>query len=173
MSKKITFFALALVAQTAILAAVPARKIHARLTGTLITIKTAPVDPYSFLSGYHVILDYEISTPPGLERFPDRNRGIDVYVLLEPDEDNIYNARSIDDDQPENVPANCMFIKGKLAGPRVKYGIESYFIPEKFRSQIDKDLRDNQRRAKAQIKVDKYGNACLIRLLVEDRIYEY
>ena len=173
MSKKITFFALALVVQTAILAAVPAKKIHARLTGALITIKTAPVDPYSFLSGYHVILDYEISTPPGLEQFPDRNRGIEVYVLLEPDEDNIYNAASIHRNPPEDVPPDCLFIKGKLAGRRVKYGIESYFIPEKFRDQIEKDLRDNQRRAKAQIKVDKYGNACLIRLLVEDRIYEY
>ena len=173
MSKKIIFFTLALAAQTAILAAVPAKKIHARLTGTLITIETAPVDPYSFLSGYHVILNYEISTPPGLKQFSDRNRGIEVYVILEPDENNIYNARSIHPAIPEDTPQNCLLIKGKLAGPRVIYGIESYFIPEKSRNQIEKDLRDNQRRAKAQIKVDKYGNAALIRLLVEDRIYEY
>jgi uncharacterized membrane-anchored protein len=173
MSKKITFFALALVAQTAILAAVPAKKIHARLTGTLITLKTAPVDPYSFLSGYHETLRYEITTPPGLEEFPHRNRGTEVYVLLEPDENNIYNARSVHESLPEDVPPNGLFIKGKLDGPEVKYGIESYFIPEKNRSLIEKDLRDNQRQATAQIKVDKYGNACLIRLLVEDRIYEY
>ena len=78
MSKKITFFALALAAQTAILAAVPAKQIYTRLTGTLITIETAPVDPYSFLSGYHVILSYKISTPPGVDKFPDRNRGIEI-----------------------------------------------------------------------------------------------
>ena len=173
MSKKITFFALALAAQTAILAAVPAKKIYARLTGSLITIKTAPVDPYSFLSGYHVILNYEISRPPGIEQFPHRNRGIEVYVMLKQGDDEIYSAVSIHDEMPSDIPQKHIFIKGKLQGRIVKYGIESYFIPEESRSGIEDDLRKNQRQAKAQIKVDKYGNAALVRLLVEDRVYEY
>ena len=51
--------------------------------------------------------------------------------------------------------------------------MEHYFIPEKSRNVIEKDLRKNIGKAKAQIKVDKFGNAALIKLLVEDRVYEY
>ncbi len=65
MNKKIVYFILALTVQAAILAAVPAKQIYTRLTGKTIFIKTAPVDPYSLLSGYYVVLNYEIARPPG------------------------------------------------------------------------------------------------------------
>ena len=64
-------------------------------------------------------------------------------------------------------------VKGKKTYRGIEYGIESYFIPEENRSVIEKDLRKNRRQAKAQIKVDKYGNAALVRLMIDDRVYEY
>ncbi len=170
MTKKITFFAIALLLQLLILAAVPARQIHARLTGKLVTIKTAPVDPYDFLSGYHVILRYEISTPPKItnNRYPHT-----VYVILEPDSDRIYEATSTHPKMPDDIPDEAVVIKGTGQRSRVKYGIENYFIPEKNREVIEKDLRRNRRQAKAQIKIDKFGNPALIRLIIDDKTYEY
>jgi uncharacterized membrane-anchored protein len=175
-NKRLVYFILAVAAQGAILAAVPGRQVYTRATGKLITIKTAPVDPYDFLSGYHVVLDYEISRPPGFEptRWDRRTaREQPVYVMLKAGDDEIWSATSVHNICPQDVPDGCVVIKGREDGRRIRYGIESYFIPEKGREAIEKDLRQNQRQAKAQIKVDRFGNAALIRLLVEDRVYEY
>ncbi|HIJ70086.1 MAG TPA: GDYXXLXY domain-containing protein [Planctomycetes bacterium] len=177
MNKRLAFFILALAVQVAILAAVPGKQVYARLTGKLITIKTTPVDPYDFLSGYHVVLNYEISRLPELE--PTMRTGTDqeikgyVYVILKAGDDGIWSATSVHNTWPKNVPDGCLVIKGHRNWRGIRYGIESYFIPEKHREAIEKDLRQNQRQAKAQIKVDRFGNSALIRLLVEDRIYEY
>ena len=179
MNKRLVYFILAVVAQAAILAAVPGKQVYARLTGKLITIKTAPVDPYDFLSGYHVILSYDISRPPGFgptrrNRRSARERNKPVYVMLKEGDDGIWSATSAHDTWPRNVPNGCLVIKGYGSARRgIRYGIESYFIPEKHRDAIEKDLRQNRRQAKAQIKVDRFGNAALIRLLIEDRVYEY
>ena len=177
MNKKLAFFILAVAAQSAILAAVPGKQVYTRATGKLITIKTAPVDPYDFLSGYHVVLNYEISRPPGFDEPTrwDRRRVREqpVYVMLKAGDDNIWFATLAYDTWPQDVPDGCLVIKGHKSRRGIRYGIESYFIPEKDREAIEKDLRENQRQAKAQIKVDRFGNAALIRLLVEDRVYEY
>jgi len=177
-NKRLVYFILAVVAQAAILAAVPGKQVYARLTGKLITIKTAPVDPYDFLSGYHVVLNYDISRPPGFEparwnRRSARERNKPVYVMLKEGDDGIWSATSVHDTWPRNVPDGCLVIKGRRDRRRIRYGIESYFIPEKHRGAIERDLRQNRRQAKAQVKVDRFGNAALIRLLIEDRVYKY
>lgn len=176
MNKKLLYFILAVLVQVMILAAVPAKQISARLTGQLITIKTAPVDPYDFLSGYHVVLGYEISTPPGLaelEKEYDYRRNVPVYVVLKAGTDNIWHAESIHKTWPKEIGEGCIIIKGEYIYSRVRYGIESYFIPEKNRREIEAGLRKNARQAKVQIKIDKYGNAALVRLLIDDKVYEY
>ncbi len=175
MNKRTTFFILAVLLQAVIIAAVPAKQIHARVTGKLITIKTAPVDPYDFLSGYHVVLSYEISRPEGFDSQRRRRmrRNVDVYVVLKEGEDGVWSAGSMHDQWPEEVAEGCIVIKGKRTYRGINYGIESYFIPEENRSVIENDLRKNRRQAKAQIKVDKFGNAALVRLIVDDRVYEY
>ena len=175
MNKRSIFFIVAVLLQAAIIAAVPAKQIHARVTGKLVTIKTAPVDPYDFLSGYHVVLSYEISRPEGFEtQRKRRNRSnADVYVVLKEGEDGVWSAGAMHDQWPEEVAEGCVVIKGKRTYRRIEYGVESYFIPEENRSVIEKDLRKNRRQAQAQIKVDKYGNAALVRLMIDDRVYEY
>lgn len=46
--------------QLAILVAVPARTMRARLSGALVTLRTAPIDPFDVLSGHYVTLAYEV-----------------------------------------------------------------------------------------------------------------
>lgn len=174
MRKKTIWFISALILQTALVATVPAKQVYTRLTGKTITIRTAPRDPYSFLSGYHVILNYEISTPPNLEAVTNENaRGQKVYVVLEIGDDGIWTATSTHAKRPKDIPEEALVLKGTSEISTVRYGIEAYYIPEELRRQIDNDLRENDGKAKAKIKVDNFGNATLIKLIIEDRTYEY
>jgi uncharacterized membrane-anchored protein len=177
MNKKIVYFILAILVQALIVAAVPAKQVYTILTGKLITIKTAPYDPYDFLSGYHVVLRYEISNPAApliqAKHRDDYGKKTTVYVVLEEDVNNIWQVRSVHDTWPENIPLGSVIIKGVWVSNGIQYGIESYFIPENSRKTIETDLRENLKQAKAQIKIDSFGNAALIRLLVGDRVYEY
>ena len=171
MNKKLVYFILAVAVQVLILSAVPAKQIYTRSTGELITIKTAPYDPYDFLSGYHVVLNYEISRPPGLSEL-EKNQV--AYVILQKGPDGIWAAKSTHKKHPKITDSGDIVIKGRYGRRnRIQYGIESYFIPEKSRHEIEKDLRENTDKARADIKVDKFGNAALVRLRIEDRIYEY
>ncbi len=175
MNKKIVYFILALTVQAAILAAVPAKQIYTRLTGKTIFIKTAPVDPYSLLSGYYVVLNYQIARPPDWSNIQRRyKKGQPVYVVLKQDDDETWSGESVHGRRPEDIPADRIVIKGKRGRWRgISYGVESYYIPEKSRQTIEQDLRENAGKAKAEIKVDHFGNATLIRLHIEDRTYEY
>ena len=172
MNKRLILFVVAVAAQLFILAAVPAQKIHTRVTGKTILLKTAPVDPYSVMSGYYVTLGYEISNPKGLTGWKEGSEGRPVWVILQADPNGIWNAVSVHDKQP-SVPNDCVVIKGKTSRWRIEYGIESYFIPEDARDKVARDLRNNSREAKAEVKVDSSGNAAITKLIIQDRVYAY
>lgn len=176
MRKKI-YLILAVLLQCAFIAAVPLPKLFARLTGQEITIKTAPVDPYDFLSGYHVILSFDISQVPSepsthqlMFRYAENQV---LYNVLIKGEDGVWQSQSIHTQYPKGIPDGAAVIKGKMNGWRIEYGIEKFFIPEEYRQDIERDLRQNQRQALVDIKVDRFGNAALLRLRIEDRVYEF
>lgn len=171
MFKKTLLFILAVAVQTAIVAMVPARKIYTLNTGQLITIRTAPVDPYDFLSGYHVILGYEIARPSQDDSVAE---GKTVYVVLTEAADRVWQTHSAYQHWPDSIPDGAVVLKGiKKDWRGVQYGIETFFIPEKDRGVIEDDLRKNAGKALADIKVDRFGRAALVRLRIEDRVYEY
>ncbi len=172
MNKRLILFIVAVAVQLFILTAVPAQKIYIRVTGKTILLKTAPVDPYSIMSGYYVTLGYEISNPKGLTGWDEGSEGKPVWVILKADSNGIWNAVSIHDKQP-SVPNDCVIIKGKASRWRIEYGIESYFIPEDARDKVERDFRNHSREAKAEVKVDSSGNAAITKLIIQDRVYEY
>lgn len=172
MNKRLILFVAAVAVQLFILAAVPAQKIYTRVTGKTIFLKTAPVDPYSVMSGYYVVLGYEISNPTISSEWKKWSEGSDAWVVLKPDSDGIWNAVSVNKEQPA-TPDGCVVIKGKTTGWRIEYGIESYFIPEEAREKVERDFRSHSREAKAEVKVDSSGNAAIIKLIIQDRVYEY
>jgi uncharacterized membrane-anchored protein len=172
MLKKICLFLLAVLIQVLIVAAVPGKQIYSRMTGRLITIKTAPVDPYNILSGYYVNLTYDISRPP--LPFQTGYGSLEpVYVLLKEDPNKIWIIDSVNMQPPASVPQDKVLIKGRSIHSRFEYGIESYYIPEDKRGVIENDLRNNRDKTYAQIKVDRFGNAALVNLRIGDTIYEY
>lgn len=172
MLKKTLLFLLAVLIQVLIVAAVPGKQIFARMTGRLITIKTAPVDPYSFLSGYYVTLSYQISRPP--QGFQADNRPSEpVYVVLTEDPNKIWIIDSVHRQKPAAVEPDKVLVRGNLTYNRILYGVESYYIPEDKRQTMEHDLRNNRDKTYARIKVDLFGNAALVNLLIGDKTYEY
>jgi uncharacterized membrane-anchored protein len=172
MLKKTALFLLAVLIQVLIVAAVPGKQIFARMTGRLITIKTAPIDPYDFLSGYYVTLGYQISRPP--QNFQAEYRSSEpVYVILTEDPNKVWIIDSVHREKPDKIEPDKVLICGNLTYNRILYGVESYYIPEDKRQSIEHDLSNNRDKTYAQIKVDKFGNAALVRLLIGDKTYEY
>jgi uncharacterized membrane-anchored protein len=172
MNRRLVWFIVAVAAQLFILAAVPAQKIHARVTGKTILLKTAPVDPYSIMSGYYVTLGYEISNPKVSTEWKKWPVDKQVWVILKADPNGIWDTVSVHDKRP-SVPDDCIAIKGKISSWRIEYGIESYFIPEDARDKIEQDFRNNSREAKAEVKVDSSGNAAITKVIIQDRVYAY
>lgn len=173
MNRRLTYFIIAVVLQVLILGAVPAGKIYTRYTGKTVILKTAPYDPYTIMSGYYVTLDHEISHPKISDEWRNWPKGQPVWVVLKKGNGEIWNAASVQNSRPESVPENCVVIKGEKKHHRIVYGIESYFIPEDARDNVERDLRENSDHAKIEVKIDSFGRAALVSLLIQDRVYKY
>jgi len=170
MNKRISWFIAAVAVQALILTAVGARQIYTRRTGTTVILRTAPRDPYDIMSGYYVTLNYEIARPK-IRRY--RTESKHAWVVLKEGADEIWHADSAQDSRPESIPDGCVVIKGRKKGSRIAYGIERYFIPEDARDTVENDLRQHRGQARVEVKVDSFGHAALIKLIIEDRVYEY
>jgi uncharacterized membrane-anchored protein len=176
MRKTALYFGLAVLLQIIVLACVPAGKIYTRTTGTTVILKVGPVDPYSVMRGYFVTLSYDISRP---REFEDIVRSLKYmqtcYTVLERDPQDrwgSWRAVSIHTEFPRDLQPGQVAIKGK-ARWRILYGIEEYYIPEGRREEIGDALRKHREDARVEVKVDRRGNAALIRLLIGDKAYEY
>ena len=156
--------------QLVILAIVPASKVKALVFGTTVHLRTEPVDPYDIMSGYHVILGYEIART----RMPRGTRNGDtVYVLLRKGQDKVWNAVSAYASWPTNVAEDEVVIVGHKDYGRIRFGIESYFIPEDMRDEIEDSLRQVRRRAVMEVRVSSSGTPAIVRLQVGERIFDY
>jgi uncharacterized membrane-anchored protein len=172
MKKATGIFLVAVVLQVLILVGVPARKAYTRATGREVILKVAPVDPYSILTGYYVILGYDISRPADFPNAPKFEPNEVIYAIVEQQSDSLWKPVGIDRVLPKNLPANRVAIRGRWNDWRIEYGIEEFYIPEEKRSVIADDLSKNQNEARVEVKVDATGNAALVRLRIQDRIYE-
>jgi len=138
-------------------------------SGEMVLLKTQPVDPRDWVRGDYVILSYEISRlPSDINTVENISRGNSVYVLLEPDKNDskYHTAKEITPAAPEEG----LFIKADVLSTgansiRLKYGIESYFVPEGEGKEIEK-YRGGE--LDIEVAVDQFGNAIINQLLVND-----
>jgi uncharacterized membrane-anchored protein len=65
-----------------------------------------------------------------------------------------------------------MALCGRYTGWQIEYGIENFYIPETQRGVIEEALRKHPDKARVEVKVDRNGNAALVKLMIEDRVYE-
>jgi len=133
------------VLQTGALAAMIFERARLIASGREIVLPTVPVDPRSLFRGDYVILNYEISTVPAADLVAKPgNDGDDVYVLLErrpKDGADAWAPITASRTRPQASGADRIVLAGWQVGNvhvhggpnasiRVRYGIESYFVPE-------------------------------------------
>jgi len=189
-------FAVPLLLQTALILAVPAQAVYTHLTGTTIFLQTAPVDPYDLFRGYSVELSYDISNPAALQNLPGWETirrpvpdaapdsspallpGTHFYLVLQAPRPSTgkgpqpWQPVQIHRRRPSQLAANQVVLKGRTTnGFSVEYGLETYYIPEEQREQINRDIAqtrsDNSGEpAIVEAKVGAQGNAIPIRIWV-------
>lgn len=146
--------------------------------GREIVLPVVPVDPRSLFRGDYVILGYGVTQAPAIagEHKP-RPPGAPVYVTLERSADGEWKAVTSDVTHPGKVAENKVVLRGRderhswmrpAAGSmRVRYGIESYFVPEGQGLELEKAVRD--KKIAARIAVDGKGRAAIKGLLVDGK----
>ena len=177
--------------QSLLIAAIPAQDAYTYVTGTQVTLQTAPVDPYDFLRGYSQTLSYDISQPetlkqlPGAEEFFDADVevGKSIYVVLEAPESAAaqppvpWKPVRLDASRPTELADNQIALKGEYEGRRILYGLETYYMPEAQRNQINDDISQVQRQSQpafvVDVRVDGQGNSVPVSLWVSDRNYRF
>ncbi|MDA1190609.1 MAG: GDYXXLXY domain-containing protein [Candidatus Poribacteria bacterium] len=165
-------FILAVALQVVVLAMLPSSKYKAVETGITVFLKVGPVDPYDFLSGYHVLLDYEIGHPEGLDDLTDLVRELPIFVTIKQGDDGLWHVARVMLDPPELLEASELLLRGTYLDDRVRYGIESYFISEDVREEVEKNLRENPDSARAEVKIDpETGIAAVVALHIAGKIY--
>ncbi|MBE9190254.1 GDYXXLXY domain-containing protein [Gloeocapsopsis crepidinum LEGE 06123] len=190
---------LPLLFQTGIILAAPAQPFYTQLTGKTAILQTVPVDPYDPLRGYSQTLSYDISQINNLQRLPgwqeltqqqtsessvnDVPVGTNLYVILEAPTSNTtpppaWKPVRVSRDRPQNLAANQVAIKGKFTGNSIAYGLETYYMPEAQRDEINQSIsqaqRDQQQRSLVvEVKVDTQGRAVPISFWVNQRNYRF
>jgi uncharacterized membrane-anchored protein len=175
--------------QAMLMVAVPAQDAYTFATGKTVVLQTAPVDPYDFLRGYYQTLGYDISSVQNLSKLPGGDLLKDtfvgeVYVVLEaPPASNTTPPKAwkpvrVSRDRPTNLPANQIAIQGKSEGWRIVYGLETYYMPEDQRNQVNQDINQIQQRQGSrafvvEAKVDGSGNSVPVSLWVRDHNYRF
>ena len=182
-------FAIPFLLQLAIILIVPAKSAYTYNFGTRAVLQTIPVDPYDLLRGYSQTLSYDISSINSLKKFPGGDelaKGDTFYVTLEVDilSPKLPPAPSkiikITPELPQDLAQFQVALKGNVVKyNRVNYGLETYYMPESQRKQLNKKIRELQRDSEGkrpfvvEIKVDRWGNSVPISLWLKDKQYTF
>lgn len=183
---KAVLFVVAVLLQCVLLVLMVADRMQILREGTEVTLQTQPVDPRDLLRGDYVVLRYEISQLPAgaLAGQPTAARNPVVFVKLAPNANGLYEAVSVHA-APVTVMAPEILIRGRLAygascdSPRrtfcdkltIKYGLESYFVPEGEGRKLEQAR--NQQKLRVVAAVLPSGRAAIKRLLLDgEPVYE-
>lgn len=206
-----------LLLQTGLILTIPAGALYTQITGKTVVLQTVALDPYDPLRGYSQTLNYDISqqetlrTLPGWKELGAKNSeyleaGTKLYVVLSAPNTSktppqAWKPVRVSSVSPDKLPANQIAIQGKsIGGSMVEYGVETYYMPESRRDEINQDIRQaqnnrqqttaqtlgewgalirqarNSRRRQSvvvEVKVDDRGHAVPISFWVSDRNYRF
>lgn len=154
-------------------------------SGREVVLDVIPVDPRSLFRGDYVILGYDISRyklPPGAA-VPQRNAPF--YVTLKKSPENTWQAVAGSTEAPADVKPDEVVIRGlvdyvvlpaqntpqdpTMVG--VRYGIESFFVPEGTGRELERMVGD--KKISAVIAIGGNGEAAIKGLMSEGKkVYE-
>lgn len=127
-------------------------------TGKEIMLAVRPVDPRSLFRGDYVILNPEIAristdqAPKGIQRNDT------VFVVVQSAPNGTWSYVTVHKDLPKDLAENRVALKARVKSVwpdrnsgrtalRLRYGIESYFVPEGAGKALEKKVREGQIRA--------------------------
>ncbi|MEL6879603.1 MAG: GDYXXLXY domain-containing protein [Cyanobacteria bacterium J06607_10] len=187
-------FLTAMVFQSALIVAIPFQSALTYANGQTVTLQTAPVDPYDLLRGYSQTLRFDISNRQTLENLPgasdvfvSKNQGAPIYVTLAapstaaPSQSNAPTAWTpvaVSIERPASLADDQIALQGRYNGWRdISYGLETYYMPEAQRDDINEHIRQvNREDAESfvvDIKVDSQGNSVPLSLWVQEKEYRF
>lgn len=181
---KVVLSGAAILLQCAILVLMVADRVRILRKGAEVTLQTRPIDPRDLLRGDYVVLGYDISQLPAgaLAGQPTVERNPVVFVKLAPDASGLYQAVSVHA-QPVTVTAPEVLIRGRIVYScgstsrtfcdklRIRYGLESYFVPEGEGRTLEQAR--NQQKLRVVAAVLPSGRAAIKRLLLDgEPVYE-
>ena len=164
---------------TLVLCGMIAKKQWTLNSGTPVVLETQPIDPRSLFRGDYVRLNYTISTL-AVEQYPvlaEVKRGDELYIVLAKGEP-YWLPEAVSRQYPE---AAGVVLRGRVdrvvqrfnnqtrkyeaaKDVRVKYGIESYFVPEGEGRAIERPAEGEK--VSIEVAVDSCGNAGIRAVLV-------
>ena len=161
-------------AQSTFLAAMVVDRALLLQQGREITLDVHPVDPRSLFRGDYVILNYgPISRPAASLMEEPLNDRQTLFVTLRKGDDG-WQPTAVSERYPSDVADEDVVLKGQLSRPnsrQIRYGIESYFVPEGEGKRLEKLIGKGQ--LKVIVAVGPTGRAAIKGLVVEGRrIYD-
>ncbi len=192
-----------LLIQAGLIMAVPAQAVYTHITGETVILQTIPVDPYDLLRGYSQTLRYDVSNIDTLKKLPgwaelvkqypgtDKQynplaHGINLYVVLQEQKSTgtgipkAWKPVRVSGDIPDSLAANEVALKGRYTHGFISYGLETYYMPEDQREDINTDIsqarpikRGQPQPIVVEIKVDRQGKSVPVSMWVRDRNYRF
>jgi uncharacterized membrane-anchored protein len=175
-----SWLAIAVVAlvQTVALASMVYGRVSLLRDGREIVAEVIPVDPRDIFRGDYVILGYgftrsEVPAPEGT------NQGDTIYVTLKPGAaEGQWDVAGLSLQHTEPADPTHVVLKGLVsyvtgAGgseplkASVRYGIESYFVPEGTGIELEKQVRD--KKISAVLAVGKSGEVAIKALVIDGK----
>jgi len=164
--------AVVLVVQAGILAAMAAPHVVARARGTLVTLRTAPIDPYDFMSGYHLVLHYEVENPPREMVPPDLADGDRVWLVVRRAEP-AWELADVTLTRPaaraDHVALPARWTKrflGAADGRAEIEGADRVYMPETRRRRAEELASDRGKRGLVDLRVGPDGTVAVLRLRI-------
>jgi len=144
--------------------------------GTKVLLQCLPIDPRSLFSGDYVILNYEISqidkdiiSKSGITE-TDKLNNKAIYVALTPKSGGKYYTVSevaldieiLKKHYPVIIQGRVEYASDTL---QVKYGVESYFVPQREGRIIEESLRD----VSVEVSISENGESAISKLFIADK----
>jgi uncharacterized membrane-anchored protein len=149
-------------------------------SGHEITMPVKPLDPRDLFRGDYVTLGYDVSTlnksntPEG--HIADLKAGSVAFVTLSAKPDGGWTVKDVAPEFPSQVAAGDVVLRGRVKNAwaradgsektlNVRYGIETYFVPEGTGRALESKVRDHK--IEAIVAVGGDGTAALKGLVVD------
>ncbi len=166
--------------QTGVLAGMVIDRTRLLKSGREITLPIVPVDPRDLFRGEYMRLAYEASNVPArLLEGPPPKRNAAFYVVLEKKEGGAWQPVKLSRSMPSETSPDRIVLKARDSRGwpanfsadailRVRYGIESYFVPQGEGPRLEQLARD--KKLAALVAVDRGGNAAIKGILIDGRL---